>query len=121
MLDRPCEADPKSTNGSGIPRCCVRVARPQKKTAVIAYTTPDPCTTLVRCSPSPAPPGVSPGGIVGFHRRERVLRGDELEGQAAAAEDRATLNGTALKTFEQQNRLTLKKTNVHSDISFGDG
>jgi len=80
-----------------------------------------PGSHRARCPPSPAQPDVSPSGIVGFRWRERVLLRDELEGQAAAAKDRAALHGTALKAFEQQNRLALVKTDVHIDISLGEG
>ena len=57
--------------------------------------------------PSPAPPDVSASGIVGLLRHQRVLLRDELERQAAAAEHGAAPYRTALKTFEQQNRLAL--------------
>src|ERR1700680_627051 len=77
---------------------------------------------LLRQPPSsPAPPDVSPSGIVGFLRHERVLLRDELEGQTAAVKDRAAPYGTVLKTFEQQNRLALAKTDVHIDTSLGEG
>jgi hypothetical protein len=74
-----------------------------------------------RCLTSPVPLDVSPSGIVGLLRHERVLLRDELEGQAAAAKDRAALYGTARKTFEHQNGLALEKTDVHIDISLGKG
>jgi hypothetical protein len=68
-----------------------------------------------------APPNVCSSGIVGFLRHKRVLLGDELEGQAAAVRDGAAPDGTVRKTFEQQNRLALDKTDVHVDSSLGEG
>jgi hypothetical protein len=75
---------------------------------------------LRQLPPSPAPPDVSPSGIVGLLRRERVLLRDELEGQAAAGRDRAASYGTVLKMFEHHNRLALDKTDVHIDTSLGE-
>jgi hypothetical protein len=78
-------------------------------------------TMIASYAPLPAPPDVSASGIVGFLRHERVLLRDELEGEAAAGRDSAAPYGTVRKPFEQQNRLALAKTDVHSDISLGEG